>query len=489
VNTVAASSHFDIWFQAAQSLLDRHTPPDQIFWADQTSQPLLPGLLESVPPTASRAAPSRGGLSPAFEAAARQVLAHRDNIKWQLLYRILWRLHHETPHLLQIESDQDVTQLRRLEQQVRHDTYRMTQFVRFRRVEGSDPEHFIAWHRPDHDVLRMAAPFFVKRFARQRWSILTPFSSAHWDGNKLIFAAGASQHQTPTGDELESLWRTYYAAICNPARMNPRAMSAQMPGRFWSALPEAAEITPLLTQAKQCVSIMVETQQSQSSAAAFIPQQGDLVALERASRSCHGCELHMAATQTIFGQGPSRARIVMVGEQPGDEEDREGAPFVGPAGNVLNEALQDAGLDRGSLYLTNAVKHFRFIPAGRARRHQTPRPSHITACRPWLEAELSLIQPRLIVCLGATAARSLLGHTVRVMEKRGTIQPSEWAQGLMVTIHPAAVLRSADEQARRRLYRTLVEDLQTAARLSEDPDMRSAPFPAENRLLTGPDEG
>jgi DNA polymerase len=335
----------------------------------------------------------------------------------------------------------------------------------------------------------MAAPFFVKRFARQRWSILTPFSSAHWDGNKLIFAAGASQHQTPTGDELESLWRTYYAAICNPARMNPRAMSAQMPGRFWSALPEAAEITPLLTQAKQCVSIMVETQQSQSSAAAFIPQQGDLVALERASRSCHGCELHMAATQTIFGQGPSRARIVMVGEQPGDEEDREGAPFVGPAGNVLNEALQDAGLDRGSLYLTNAVKHFRFIPAGRARRHQTPRPSHITACRPWLEAELSLIQPRLIVCLGATAARSLLGHTVRVMEKRGTIQPSEWAQGLMVTIHPAAVLRSADEQARRRLYRTLVEDLQTAARLSEDPDMRSAPFPAENRLLTGPDEG
>jgi DNA polymerase len=243
-----------------------------------------------------------------------------------------------------------------------------------------------------------------------------------------------------------------------------------MPGRFWAALPESADITTLLTQAKKRVSIMVETQQSRSSAAAFIPQQGDLVALEHASRACQGCELHMAATQTVFGQGPSQARIMMVGEQPGDEEDRRGVGFIGPAGNILNEALQEAGLARDSVYLTNAVKHFRFIPAGRARRHQTPRPSHIVACRPWLAAELSIVQPKVIVCLGATAARSLLGHAVRVMERRGTIQPSEWAQGLMVTIHPAAVLRAVTGHTRRHLYRSLVDDLQTAARYSREPD-------------------
>ncbi|MEX5218883.1 MAG: UdgX family uracil-DNA binding protein [Nitrospiraceae bacterium] len=487
MNTVAASSQFEIWFQAAQSLLDRHVPPNDIFWADQTSQPLLPGLLERVPPTATRVAPRRRELPEGFEAAARQVLIHRDKVKWPLLYRILWRLRHETSHLLRIVSDQDISLFRLLERQVRHDTYRMTQFVRFRRVEASDPEHFIAWHRPDHDVLRMAAPFFVNRFARQRWSILTPFSSAHWDRNTLIFTGGAPQHQSPTGDELESLWRTYYAAICNPARINPRAMTAQMPGRFWATLPEAGEIRPLLTQAKRRVSIMVGTQQNRSSATFFIPQQGDLAAMAHASRSCQGCELHIAATQTVFGQGPRVARIVLVGEQPGDEEDRQGVPFVGPAGNILNEALQDAGLGRDSVYLTNAVKHFRFIPAGRARRHQTPRPSHITACRPWLEAELSFIRPRLIVCLGATAARSLLGHAVRVIQGHGTIQSTEWAQGLMVTIHPAAVLRSAEERAGRRLYRTLVDDLRTAARFAQEPDGKSAPFLGESRPPEGAD--
>jgi DNA polymerase len=487
MKAVCGSSEFYEWSRSALSLLAQQIPPDEIVWADESPQPLLPGLTEGlrdVVPSKVQAA----FVPAAFAAAARQALAHRDNAKWPLLYRILWRLHHETPHLLRITSDQDVAHLRRLEQQVRHDTYRMTQFVRFRRVESSDAEHFIAWHRPDHDVLQMAAPFFVKRFAQQKWSILTPFSSAHWDRETLTFSAGLPREQSPMSDELEQLWRIYYAAICNPARINPKAMSAQMPGRFWTALPEAGEIRPLLTQARGRVSTMVQDQQHKFSAALFVPREGDLSLLESASRSCQGCELHVAATQTVFGQGPPRARIMMVGEQPGDDEDRRGVPFVGPAGNILNEALLEAGLNRDSLYLTNAVKHFRFIPAGRARRHQTPRPSHITACRPWLEAELGVVQPDLIVCLGATAARSLLGHAVRVMQRRGIIQPSKWARGLMVTIHPAAVLRASEGQARRLVYRSLIEDLQTAARFSPDPDMRSAPFPAESRPHEGADE-
>ena len=462
MKAVSGSSEFHEWSRLALSLLEQQTSPDEILWADESPQPLLPGLAEAI--TEFRPSKVQAAILPrAFATAARQVLAHRDSAKWPLLYRVFWRLHHETADLLHIASDEEICQLRRFEQQVRHDTYRMTQFVRFRRVQGLEEERFIAWHRPDHNVLRMAAPFFVKRFARMRWSIITPLSSAHWDRETLTFSAGLPREKSPTSDELEELWRIYYAAICNPARINPKAMSAQMPGRFWTALPEAAEIGPLLTQARGRVSTMIQDQRNQSSAALFVPPEGDLSLLKSASRSCQGCDLHVAATQTVFGQGPPQARVMMVGEQPGDEEDRRGVPFVGPAGTLLDQALNEAGLDRQALYVTNAVKHFRFTPVGRTRRHQTPRPSHITACRPWLEAELRLVQPDLIVCLGATAARALLGFAVSVMEQRGKLLSTEWSRGLLITIHPAAILRGTDAAHRERLYRILVADLMLIA--------------------------
>jgi DNA polymerase len=364
--------------------------------------------------------------------------------------------------------------LRRFEHQVRHDAYRMTQFVRFRKVESAPTDYYIAWHRPDHDVMRVAAPFFVKRFAVLTWSILTPDASAHWNRERLTFGPGVPRQEIPDPDELESLWRTYYASTCNPARINPRAMTAQMPKRFWMQLPEAREITPLLSQASGQAAAMVKNSSRSVTAAAFVPDQREWPALAVAARACQGCELHGPATQTVFGVGPKEARIMLVGEQPGDEEDRHGLPFVGPAGTILDQALADARLDRNALYLTNAVKHFRFTPAGRTRRHQTPRPSHIVACRPWLDAEVALIQPRVIVCLGATAARSLLGYAVRVTEQRGTVIPMKEERRLLVTIHPAAVLRAANESARKHLYRLLVADLQ----LADGESLRDSPTQA-----------
>src|SRR5437660_1487661 len=170
------------------------------------------------------------------------------------------------------------------------------------------------------------------------------------------------------------------------------------------------------------------------------------------------------ATQMVFGQGPPDARVVLLGEQPGDQEDLRGAPFVGPAGEVLDRALAEAGLARERLYVTNAVKHFKFVARGKRRIHQTPRAPELGACRPWLEAELAVIHPGIVVCLGATAARAVLGPEFRLMRERGRFVATRWAALTIATLHPSAVLRGEDAAAQERLYQLLVEDLRAVAR-------------------------
>jgi uracil-DNA glycosylase len=194
-------------------------------------------------------------------------------------------------------------------------------------------------------------------------------------------------------------------------------------------------------------------------AAAFVPAGADLAALTAAAKHCQGCPLYRDATQTVFGRGRADARIVLVGEQPGDQEDLRNAPFVGPAGEVLDRALHEAGLERESLYVTNAVKHFKFVLRGKRRIHQTPRLSEIVACRPWVEAELASIRPDTLVCLGATAARALLGDDFRLMRDRGRIFATRWAPRTLATLHPSAVLRGEDTAAQERLYAMLRDDL------------------------------
>jgi len=195
----------------------------------------------------------------------------------------------------------------------------------------------------------------------------------------------------------------------------------------------------------------------------FVPAGGGLDTLKEAATRCEGCELFRHATQTVFGRGPADARVVLVGEQPGDQEDLRGAPFVGPAGEVFDRALVEAGLDRERLYVTNAVKHFKFVARGKRRIHQTPRLTEVAACRPWVEAELQAIKPESLVCLGATAARSLLGADFRLMRDRGRVFTTPWAPRTVATLHPSAVLRGEDEAAQQRLYRMLVDDLKLVA--------------------------
>jgi uracil-DNA glycosylase len=196
----------------------------------------------------------------------------------------------------------------------------------------------------------------------------------------------------------------------------------------------------------------------------FVPDGANLTELRQAAEGCRGCELWEHATQTVFSAGPAKAKIVLVGEQPGDVEDREGKPFVGPAGRLLVKAVEDAGIPRDAIYRTNAVKHFRFKQAGPGKRriHQTPDLAHLTACRPWLVAEMRIVDPKVTVCLGATAVRSLLGSTVRVMRDRGALLERETSLGVrtfLVTVHPSAVLRADD---RDKAYAGLVADLKVA---------------------------
>lgn len=204
---------------------------------------------------------------------------------------------------------------------------------------------------------------------------------------------------------------------------------------------------------------MAATQQK--TAAAWVPATHDLARLRAAAVKCQGCDLYQRATQVVFGEGPRDARVVMVGEQPGDEEDRKGHPFIGPSGRLLSKAMAEAGLEREKIYVTNAVKHFKFVERGKRRIHAKPNGIEISACKPWLEAELSSIEPDLVVCLGATAAQSLMGRSFRITADRGKFFPHAWAKEIVATVHPSAILRVPDRYEEE--YRLFLNDLQVIA--------------------------
>jgi DNA polymerase len=203
---------------------------------------------------------------------------------------------------------------------------------------------------------------------------------------------------------------------------------------------------------------------SESSATAFVPAERTLGALRDAARSCEGCELHKSATQTVFGEGSQKAQVVFVGEQPGDQEDLQGHPFVGPAGRLFDRALGEARLARAQVYVTNAVKHFRWIWRGKRRLHQKPAIRHVTACRPWLEAELEVLQPKLVVCIGATAAQSVLGKAFPILKARGKFLNAYSGLTAFITIHPSAIYRHASKEEQNKEYRQFVSDLKLVQR-------------------------
>src|SRR5690348_5522623 len=210
---------------------------------------------------------------------------------------------------------------------------------------------------------------------------------------------------------------------------------------------------------------MPKSKDFKSPAEDLIPPRPTLKSLKTAAADCQACDLWKTGTQTVFGEGARRVKVMLIGEQPGNEEDLSGKPFVGPAGRLLDQALEDAGIDRRETYVTNVVKHFKWEPRGKRRIHKKPNSAEITACRPWLEAEIATVKPEMIVCLGATAAQTLLGKDFRVSKQRGVLVPSPLAKFVMATVHPSSILRAADEESRREEMRHFIDDLKIVARI------------------------
>ena len=456
---------FASWRTTARRLLASETPPDRVVWSDTRAESgLLPGVSDEHG-TGDPAGGPRSTVPADFLATAKTVAYHRDELRWPLLYRLLWRLTHGEPHLLRVSIDDDVIRLASMEKSVRRDIHKAHAFVRFRSVLDDDgDEQLVAFHRPDHLIVPAIGPWFAKRFPTMRWSILTPDAAVSWDLRALHYGPGVPASAAPQADELEGLWKTYYANIFNPARVKVAAMKKEMPVRHWATLPETELIDDLLRQASPRVEGMMAKAKADKpaakSAAAFVPASRELPVLKDAATRCQGCDLYCHATQVVFGEGPETAGVMFVGEQPGDKEDLAGKPFVGPAGQMLNQGLDDAGIDRGEVYVTNAVKHFKFEPRGTRRIHAKPNAREMAACRPWLEAEIAAVRPKLIVCLGATAAQTLMGPAFRITRDRGTIFPDNpWAPALIATNHPSAILRVPEADQREAAYQHFVADL------------------------------
>jgi DNA polymerase len=479
INSIRIENSFQSWRDAARRLLLANIPPSEIVWVSpDVAESLLPAIELPQHDGATPQVPSQ------FVERAKWVASHHDPNRWGLLYRMLWRLTHGEAHLLEVMVDDGVREFDLMEKAVRRDRHKMTAFVRFRKVQdaASGTEHFIAWHRPDHFIVRLTAPFFRERFMSMHWTILTPDESVIWDGHELCFGPGVPASAAPVADELESLWTTYYGSIFNPARINLRAMQKEMPRKHWATLPETRAISDLLREAPARVEEMVKrtahvaaasTSKSPrggcantGSARDFFPERISLPQLRGAIDDCKGCDLYCHATQPVFGEGPKDAFVVFVGEQPGDQEDLAGKPFIGPSGQLLDQVLEEVGIDRKrDVYVTNAVKHFKFEPRGKRRIHSKPTAREVAACRPWLEAEIELIKPSIVVCLGATAAQSLLGSGFRVTKHRGEpITDQPWAPWVMATYHPSALLRMPDEAARHEARVDFANDLRQVAK-------------------------
>ena len=345
--------------------------------------------------------------------------------------------------------------LRKLEMMaktVRRDIHKMRAFVRFRRVEQDGDEHYIAWFEPEHHIVRTNAAFFVRRFAGMQWSILTPQLSIHWDKDRLHEGPAARKEDAPTEDSIEDQWKTYYGSIFNPARLKVKAMLKEMPKKYWHNMPETALVSELIQSARAREVAMIEKEVE-------APVADTLASLHGEASRCRRCPLYRPATQIVFGEGPENAKLMFVGEQPGDQEDMAGKPFVGPAGQLFNAALAQAGVDRSQAYVTNAVKHFKFKPQGKRRIHDKPNIGEINHCRWWLKREIDLVQPELIVALGATAARSLTGKNIPITANRGQIFESFEGVPVLVTIHPSFLLRLPDAEAAELERQKFVADL------------------------------
>ena len=464
---LSSPDDFEGWRDAARDLAEAGVPASAVVWQVEGGDADLFGSAVQ-----QRAAPSFP-VPREFVDLARNVICHSDRERFALLYAMLLRLK-SNRRALDDEADPLVRRLADFAKAVRRDVHKMHAFVRFREFDG----RFVAFFEPEHHIVRRAASFFVNRFTNMRWSILTPELSIHWDGETLAEGPGATCADAPAGDPLEEMWRTYYASIFNPARLKVGAMLKEMPKKYWRNMPETSLVEPLIASARNRELEMIDRSVAKQGLEDAIEAERALQprsnirasweALFREARGCTRCHLHECATQTVFGEGPLDASIAFVGEQPGDQEDIAGRPFVGPAGQLFDAALEKAGIDRSVVYVTNAVKHFKFVQRGKKRIHSKPNAGEIEACRWWIENERALIKPPVTVALGATAAHSLFGKAMAIGKNRGSPLQLPDGSECWITVHPSFLLRIPEEDRRREERALFVRDLKRIRARAEE---------------------
>jgi uracil-DNA glycosylase len=443
--TLASAVDFAGFRRACRWLWAEQVAPERVSWhcADDAEG----DLFEADPPSGALGTDATSSVPPVnapavFLPLSESVVLHRDPDRFGLLYRLLWRFQVE-PGLRADPLDPDWLRGDEMAQAVRRDMHRMKAFLRFRTIAddgGGAPLH-VAWFEPEHHIVEATAPFFARRFSAMRWAILTPERSVRWDGAQLTFGPGARREQAPADD---------------------------------AGLPEGALIDPLAEGERSMTTIARRpTDPKQRPAAEPQPTPGheetaagdsprSLPALREALERCRECPIGEHATQAVPGEGPKHARLMFVGEQPGDQEDLQGRPFVGPAGQLLTRALTELAVPRDKVYITNAVKHFKFELRGKRRIHKTPAQQEAAACLHWLEREIELVDPMALVALGATAARQLIGSPVSVMRERGQWLRRRDGRRVLITLHPSALLR-VDPADKAAAYAAWVEDLRHAA--------------------------
>ena len=458
---------WDGWRAATRAHVLAGNPPETLTWS-------IGADADALPQGPSPQGGGSFGVPRALVGLAAQAIQAREPDRFDLLYRLVWRAQAGEP-VLEQRDDPELTRARRMALAVRAEAHRMRTHLRFLGLPDPAPTLYLGWYIPAHFVLEANAQVLARRFATQhpgarqsgaqlsgaqplgaqqvtapslssaRFAILTPDGSAHWDGTTLRFGPGLDVALVPDDDALAAQWRDYGPDILAGTRIG----TAIPPAEALDEDPRPADRPPIGP-------VVLSLQRDPA-----------LLAAAEDAAACRRCPLGGPATQTVFGEGPAGAPLLFIGEQPGDQEDIIGRPFVGPAGQILDRALEEAGIDRRTIYITNAVKHFKFAPRGTRRIHQTPEALEIQICRFWLDVERVQQRPKLTVLMGATAARAVLGRPVTIGRERGrAFRLPDGTQGI-ITVHPSFLLRVPDEASRAREYAGFVADLREAARVAQ----------------------
>lgn len=477
--TVTVQS-FAQWRKAARELLSEDVPPHAVRWTELAgARDLLSGddlpemedakhVAELSQSRASTLAAYIGDVRVSRELITmlNQAACFRADDRWAFLYKVIWRWQHGERDV-QSAADEDGARLHAMVKAVHREEHKMHAYLRFReRAEHEGPPRFVAWFEPAHDVLSQVAGHFARRMGGATWMIGTPQATMLWDGKTLHEGPPVMRGAADIDDAGEALWLTYYRSTFNPARLNTKTMQGHIPSRYWKNLPEGKLVPTLISNAAAGAQRIGQTKEVGARAGTTIPIAPENAQPKREQPStldqCRRCDLWRNATQGVPGAGPRSARIMLLGEQPGDQEDLAGLPFVGPAGKLLDGALREAGLSRETVYVTNAVKHFKWEPQGKRRLHKTPNQREINACAYWLDEELALINPQVIVALGGTALKAVLRNPKATLtDKLGEPFQHE-GRWIVVVYHPSYILRVPGDEAKAQAMAVLVDGLRRA---------------------------